>query len=793
MIRVVLFLISFGASVSVFGSVNDVDNDGLCRDNQSRVGECIAGPDTDDSNPDVNGDGICDGIRSVIRSSNFIGCMRGVHAGQDSDGDGINDELEVTDTDGDNIPDYIDPDDDGSGAGDSDADGIDDLAECGRSLPCLDSDSDGTFDYLDQDSDNDGLVDDLEADHIAGNGSGAIVTALNIDGDAQEDFRDTDSDNDGRLDEIERPVSSDQDSDGIPDVYDFDDRSSLQGGGDSDNDGLSDAQECPVYPACPDSDLPADGRPDYLDSRLDTDDDGIPDNIEDPNFDQDNNPATQVLDTDQDGDADYRDADSDGDGLLDENERNNPFDASQRLDTDRDGIPDVVDFDGRLNANGAGGDSDSDGVADAVECPDWPLCPDTDGDGIFDYVDGDSSPPPPPQLELGEVSTANDGVGALWWLLLLFPLLVVTRAQATEAQEPEAGNEAFALTQSGGFDWYLSAGFGRSQLEPDTSGSLYSVDRKGDWAYRVAGGWDINHFWSLEAAYADLGRARLSPDIGSAPDGYLSYQSLAASVVGNYWILGGERLPWSLSLVGRLGFGTLMNQGDDVEFEQQTSIQLITGAGLEWYLPGNYSTALQIDAFDTDAMMLSLSLTKRFGQQQALVYALPAVEPEIVPVRRAMIVPLVVDSDSDGVLDDKDACLSTPVSDGVRVDESGCVFFQGVIGGIDFVSSSHELTGNARKVVQELAEPLHTQMKNFEKLRLQVRVHTDSRGSDHYNRQLSQQRAESVVRELLNMQIEAERLSALGMGEREPVADNRTVEGRDKNRRVEFILTGIVN
>jgi len=379
-------------------------------------------------------------------------------------------------------------------------------------------------------------------------------------------------------------------------------------------------------------------------------------------------------------------------------------------------------------------------------------------------------------------------VGAVWWLLLLVPLLLSTTLWSTKA----VATESSALKA----DWYVSVGAGRSQLEPDTSDSLYRIDQRGDWGYRLAAGWDINHHWSLEGYYSDLGEARL------APKGRLGYRAYGASLVGSYWLLGGERLPWSLALTARGGIGSLSNQAQDLAFEQQSALQLTTALGLELYLPDNFSAALQVDAYDADATLLSLNLTKRFGSQQSLVYAIPQDDPLVMfsdlpptgaGIRLARIEPLVVDSDGDDVLDDVDRCLSTPFAGAVTVDEYGCARFQGVMEQLQFEPASARLTASSLNELRALAAEIGVQMQNFAKLRLQVRVHTDSQGSDNYNRRLSQQRAESVVSELLRLQIDRSRLSALGLGERQPLASNRTPEGRQKNRRVEFVLTGISN
>jgi len=68
--------------------------------------------------------------------------------------------------------------------------------------------------------------------------------------------------------------------------------------------------------------------------------------------------------------------------------------------------------------------------------------------------------------------------------------------------------------------------------------------------------------------------------------------------------------------------------------------------------------------------------------------------------------------------------------------------------------------------------------------------HTDSIGSDAYNQKLSVRRAEAVKAYLISKGIERNRIYTEGKGEKQPVADNRTAEGRAKNRRVEVEVVG---
>ncbi len=71
--------------------------------------------------------------------------------------------------------------------------------------------------------------------------------------------------------------------------------------------------------------------------------------------------------------------------------------------------------------------------------------------------------------------------------------------------------------------------------------------------------------------------------------------------------------------------------------------------------------------------------------------------------------------------------------------------------------------------------------------------HTDSIGTDAYNQKLSVRRAEAVKAYLVSKGIEKNRVYTEGKGEKQPVADNKTSEGRAKNRRVEIEVVGTRN
>jgi outer membrane protein OmpA-like peptidoglycan-associated protein len=73
--------------------------------------------------------------------------------------------------------------------------------------------------------------------------------------------------------------------------------------------------------------------------------------------------------------------------------------------------------------------------------------------------------------------------------------------------------------------------------------------------------------------------------------------------------------------------------------------------------------------------------------------------------------------------------------------------------------------------------------------KIAIEGHTDGDGSDKYNLKLSDGRAKSVMEYLTSHGVDAKRLTAKGYGETKPIASNETPEGKEANRRVEFLIT----
>jgi outer membrane protein OmpA-like peptidoglycan-associated protein len=104
---------------------------------------------------------------------------------------------------------------------------------------------------------------------------------------------------------------------------------------------------------------------------------------------------------------------------------------------------------------------------------------------------------------------------------------------------------------------------------------------------------------------------------------------------------------------------------------------------------------------------------------------------------------------------------------------------------IDFDFNSAEIVPEAEQRLAVMGKALGSE--RLASSCILIAGHTDARGSNAVNDRLSQRRAEAVVRYLVShFQLDGQRLMAVGRGKREPIADNGTDEGRQRNRRVEI-------
>jgi outer membrane protein OmpA-like peptidoglycan-associated protein len=157
--------------------------------------------------------------------------------------------------------------------------------------------------------------------------------------------------------------------------------------------------------------------------------------------------------------------------------------------------------------------------------------------------------------------------------------------------------------------------------------------------------------------------------------------------------------------------------------------------------------------------------------------------------------PHVRDTDKDGIPDDNDKCPTEPETYNGYQDEDGCpdkgptvVEIKGdtiaIHDRVEFATGRDKIEG--AKSFQVLDAVAGILVAHKELLGVEVQGHTDNAGNAAQNRTLSQKRAEAVVKYLAKKGVEPGRLVPKGYGPDQPIADNKSAAGRQKNRRVEF-------
>ena len=175
--------------------------------------------------------------------------------------------------------------------------------------------------------------------------------------------------------------------------------------------------------------------------------------------------------------------------------------------------------------------------------------------------------------------------------------------------------------------------------------------------------------------------------------------------------------------------------------------------------------------------------------------------------------PPETDADGDGVADDKDNCPETPAGadvdiygcerdddgdrvvnrldrcpnspKGIRVDFSGCEIKDVIkLPGVNFANNSDRLLLGTEQILVNAA----TTLKKNPGMKIEVAGHTDSNGSAAANESLSERRAKTVRNYLLRYGANPANITARGYGERRPISDNTSAQGRAANRRVELII-----
>jgi OOP family OmpA-OmpF porin len=279
--------------------------------------------------------------------------------------------------------------------------------------------------------------------------------------------------------------------------------------------------------------------------------------------------------------------------------------------------------------------------------------------------------------------------------------------------------------------------------------------------------WAFTDQWSTEISFTqdDANNENFPGTKTEVTLANLGMKYYGGSFIGD----GGTLRPYAV-----LGAGFFSTDPKRAGGESNDDTTVNAGLGVRWMMTSRFGASLDarsvynIDKGNADTIAY-LGLNYYLGN---------VAPPPVIQTDAAAI-----DSDGDGVPDDRDACLGTPPN--TRVDATGCPLPVAQVASIklkvNFAFNSSVVQEQYFTDLGELAKFL----KRFDEVDVSIDGYTDSVGPDDYNQKLSQRRAQAVVDMLVNTYgIDANRLKAVGYGESNPVASNDTAEGRAENRRV---------
>ncbi|HEX8612215.1 MAG TPA: OmpA family protein [Telluria sp.] len=355
-------------------------------------------------------------------------------------------------------------------------------------------------------------------------------------------------------------------------------------------------------------------------------------------------------------------------------------------------------------------------------------------------------------------------------------------SQAARADEP------FVNPEWANSAWYIGAGIGQSRANIDNerltrsltangaSLSSFNVDER-DLAYKLYVGKQLNRYLAIEAGYFDLGKFGF--DATTSQNGRLVGEAGFRGV--NMDLVGQLPLSDRFSVLGRLG----MNYAKASTHFSGNRLFAVTnpnpserklnakaGLGLEYKFSEALALRAEVERYRVndavgnrgDVDLASVNLVYKLGRPAAsrpvpVAPMEPAAPVTVAPAAPAPMPP------------------AAPVAVSEKVSFAAEALF-------DFDKSVVKPEGKA--ALDDLLNKL--QGMNTE---VMVTVgHTDSVGSDAYNQKLSMRRAEAVKAYIVSKGVDAARVYTEGKGESQPVADNKTAEGRAKNRRVTVEVVG---
>jgi OOP family OmpA-OmpF porin len=355
------------------------------------------------------------------------------------------------------------------------------------------------------------------------------------------------------------------------------------------------------------------------------------------------------------------------------------------------------------------------------------------------------------------------------------------------SQGASAGEDTFINPDWANSAWYIGAGVGQSRANIDDARLIRSLtangatlnsftsDERGT-GYKLYAGKQLNQYFAIEGGYFDLGKFGFNSTTSGngVLNGGVGFRGANLDLVG--------QLPLSqrFSVFARVG----MNYAKASPHFTGNRLAAVTnpnpserklnakaGLGLEYKFSEALALRAEVERYRVndavgnrgDVDLASVNLVYKLGRPAArpVVYTPPpAAEP--MPAPQAAPAPPAPP-------------LPQPVSEKVSFAAESLFDFDKAIVKADGKAALDSLLASLQGMNTEAIVTVG---------------HTDSIGSDAYNEKLSLRRAEAVKAYLVSKGVEAARVFVEGKGESQPVADNKTAEGRAKNRRVTVEVVG---
>lgn len=286
--------------------------------------------------------------------------------------------------------------------------------------------------------------------------------------------------------------------------------------------------------------------------------------------------------------------------------------------------------------------------------------------------------------------------------------------------------------------------------------------------------------------------------------GYMSSNSEVTNAPGSRGYRENWFIPVGAGFKIGIAKGINLDLGYDINFVKSADFDGFNGGRYDNFSYGHAGLEFAIGSSNNPQLIHYspiADLRKRTAEEsEELRRALSTAEQNLIREREQLSRDMG-DDDGDGVANKFDKCPNTPAN--TVVDGAGCE----LKGPTEIIREKIVITEADRKIVDEAIRNLEFDLgkatlrptshatldkvaallveKNFS---LKLAGHTDNTGSMAVNLRLSKERAESVKAYLVSRGANPSRIEATGYGPNQPIADNKTAEGRQQNRRVEFTL-----